>query len=66
VSVDLPARIVVGANGAYWRDYGDYYSMCPVSTDNDPVEVVATYVRLEVPGEDDPDTIDEPVTEENA
>ena len=44
---DLPDRIVVGANGAYWRDYGDSYSMCPVSEDNDPVEVVATYVRAE-------------------
>lgn len=46
----LPARVVVGKNGAYWRDYTDDpdlpgYSMCPVSTDNDPVEVVAVYVR---------------------
>lgn len=45
--VDLPDRIVVGANGAYWRDYGDYYSMCPVSEDNDPVEVVAVYERVD-------------------
>ena len=43
--LDLPERIVVGANGAYWRDYGDHYSMCPVSDDNDPVEPVAVYVR---------------------
>lgn len=42
----LPPRIVVGKNGAYWRDYGDYFSMCPVSTDNDPVEIVALYVRV--------------------
>lgn len=42
---DLPIRVVVGANGAYWRDYGDYYSMCPVSEDNDPIEVVAVYER---------------------
>lgn len=42
---DLPHRIVVGANGAYWRDYGNHYSMCPVSADNDPVEVVAVYLR---------------------
>jgi hypothetical protein len=43
----LPDRIVVGANGAYWRDYGDHYSMCPVSDDNDPVVPIATYVRLD-------------------
>ncbi len=43
---DLPDRIVVGANGAYWRDYGDHYSMCPVSEDNDPVVSVAVYVRV--------------------
>lgn len=44
---DLPARVVVGENGAYWRDYGDSYSMCPVSTDNDPVVPVAAYVRID-------------------
>jgi len=43
--LDLPDRIVVGANGAYWRDYGAHYSMCPVSDDNDPVEPVAVYER---------------------
>jgi len=43
----LPERVVVGANGAYWRDYGTHYSICPVSEDNDPVEVVAVYVRAE-------------------
>ena len=54
----LPERVVVGANGAYWRHFGDGYSMCPVSEDNDPVEVVAVYVRegarptREHPGED--------------
>jgi hypothetical protein len=47
VIADLPARIVVGSNGAYWRDYGDHYSMCPVSDDNDPVEIVAIYNRNE-------------------
>lgn len=41
-----PWRVVVGANGAYWRDYGTYYSMCPVSVDNDPVVPVAIYVRV--------------------
>ena len=39
----LPHRVVVGRNGAYWRDYGDHYSMCPVSEDNDPVEPVAVF-----------------------
>lgn len=46
---NLPSRVVVGANGAYWRDYTDSdhpgYSMCPVSEDNEPVEAVAVYVR---------------------
>jgi hypothetical protein len=42
----LPKRVVVGANGAYYRDFGGFYSMCPVSDDNDPVEVVAVYVRI--------------------
>lgn len=50
----LPARVVVGQNGAYWRDFTDDpdhpgYSMCPVSTDNDPVEPIAVYVRLAAP-----------------
>ncbi len=42
----LPERVVVGANGAYWRVYSDQYSMCPVSTDNDPIDVIATYERV--------------------
>ncbi len=42
--LDLPPRIIVGANGAYWRDYDAHRSMCPVSTDNDPIEVAAVYV----------------------
>jgi len=49
VTPNLPSRVVVGANGAYWRDYTDSdhpgYSMCPVSEDNEPVEAVAVYVR---------------------
>jgi hypothetical protein len=49
LAAGLPDRIVIGANGAYWRDYGTYYSMCPVSTDNDPVEIVAAYERLDRP-----------------
>ena len=42
----FPDRVVVGANGAYWRDYGDFYSMCPVSDDNDPVVPVAVYALV--------------------
>lgn len=42
--VPLPFRVVIGANGAYWRDFGAYFSMCPVSSDNDPVEEIASYV----------------------
>lgn len=48
---DLPDRVVVGKNGAYWRNWDTRpgvlgsYSMCPVSTDNDPIEPVAVYVR---------------------
>jgi len=41
---DLPLRVVVGKNGAYWRDYGDGYSMAVVSEDNDPVEPIAIYI----------------------
>jgi hypothetical protein len=48
---NLPSRVVVGKNGAFWRDYTDqepsFYSMCPVSDDNDPVEVIAVYVRAD-------------------
>jgi hypothetical protein len=40
----LPDRIVVGADGAYWRDFGTSYSMCPVSEDNDPIDIIAVYV----------------------
>lgn len=45
VDDDLPSRVLVGKNGAYWRDYGTHYSMCPVSDDNEPVEPKAIYVR---------------------
>lgn len=47
----LPTRVVVGANGAYWRDFDGSYSMCPVSGDNEAVEVVAVYERVESPPE---------------
>ena len=48
--VEVPDRIVVGKNGAYWRDFGEFYSMCPTSTDNDPVDVVAVYELVLTPG----------------
>ena len=41
----LPSRIVVDQHGHYWRDFGDYWSMCPVSTENVATEAVAIYVR---------------------
>lgn len=47
----FPRRVVVGANGAYWRDFGTHYSMCPVSNDNDPIDIVAAYERVELPPE---------------
>lgn len=41
----IPNRVALGANGAYWRDFGDgLYSMCPNSADNDPVEEIAVFV----------------------
>lgn len=44
----LPERVVVDANGAYWRSFDSegFYSMCPVSSDNDPVEEIAVYERV--------------------
>jgi hypothetical protein len=55
---NLPPRIVVGANGAYWRDFGEFYSMCPVSSDNDPVVVFAVYERAAAPS--GPEEVNEP------
>ena len=37
---NYPIRVVVDQHGHYWRDYGDHWSMCPVSDENvatDPV-----------------------------
>lgn len=41
--MNLPASIVVDANGCYWRNFGQYFSKCPTSSDNDPIEIVAVY-----------------------
>ena len=42
---DLPQRVIVDQHGHYWRDYGDYLSMCPVSEENTPTEVDAVFER---------------------
>lgn len=42
--LSFPECVVVDENGAYWREFGDHYSMCPVSDDNEPVHPVAVYV----------------------
>jgi len=34
VDFNLPPRVIVCQHGHYWRDYGDFLSMCPVSEDN--------------------------------
>lgn len=39
----IPNRIVVDNNGYYWRGYGKFVSMCPVSTDNNVIDVIATF-----------------------
>jgi hypothetical protein len=31
---NYPIRVVVDQHGHYWRDYGDHWSMCPVSDEN--------------------------------
>lgn len=39
-------EVIMDANGAYWRRYPDSLSMCPTSTDNDPLaEPVVVYRR---------------------
>lgn len=44
---DLPERVIVDQHGHYWRDYGDHYSMCPVSDENVATEVAAVYLPRE-------------------
>ena len=46
---DLPARVVVDQHGHYWRDYGEHWSMCPVSEENISTEPVAVYERVPDP-----------------
>lgn len=41
----LPIRVVVDQHGHYWRDYGDNWSMCPVSTENVATEPVTEFHR---------------------
>jgi hypothetical protein len=40
---NLPIRVVVDQHGHYWRDYGDHWSMCPVSEENRSTEPVAEF-----------------------
>ena len=42
----LIKRVVIDANGHYWRDFGTHFSMCPVtvSGDNDKVNIVAEFL----------------------
>lgn len=46
---DLPPRVVVDQNGDYWRDYGDYVSMCPTSSRNEDTVTEHVYRRV-LPG----------------
>lgn len=43
LAASLPSRVVVDAKGAYWRDFGTHFSMCPVSDDNETIAAVAVY-----------------------
>lgn len=42
----LPIRVVVDQHGHYWRDYGDHWSMCPVSDENTATEPVTEFYRF--------------------
>ena len=41
--LNLPGRVIVDQHGHYWRDYGEFLSMCPVSDENTETEVVHVY-----------------------
>jgi len=45
VDFNLPPRVIVCEHGHYWRDYGDFLSMCPVSDDNLPCSPVTVFAR---------------------
>lgn len=43
-----PPMLAVDANGYVWRVYPEYWSMCPVNPDNEPVpEPVTFYAPIE-------------------
>lgn len=42
----LPIRVVVDQHGHYWRDYGDHWSMCPVSDENTATWPVTEFYRF--------------------
>jgi len=50
---NLPHRVVVDQHGHYWRDYGDFLSMCPVSDENVGTEVVAAFILTPQPAEEE-------------
>jgi hypothetical protein len=46
-----PPRLAVDAEGYVWRVYPEYWSMCPVNPDNEPVPEPVTYYELVEPAE---------------
>jgi hypothetical protein len=47
----LPIRVVVDQHGHYWRDYGDHWSMCPVSDENVATDPVTEFFRIGIGGD---------------
>ena len=47
--LNLPPRVIVDQHGHYWRDYGDFLSMPPVSEENVATEVVAAFTLAASP-----------------
>ena len=41
----LPDSVVVDQHGHYWRDFGEYLSMPPVSDENVETHATTTYVK---------------------
>ena len=44
--LNLPGRVIVDQHGHYWRDYGDFLSMPPVSDENTATEVIHVYALV--------------------
>lgn len=60
LAADLPLRVIVDQHGHYWRDYGEFLSMCPVSTENVELKTVASFYRLVPPPDEAADLNDAP------